>query len=169
MRSRRVYALSTSASSTEFLSSLVGLDRHRARYCPLVSHRSEDYFPCRSSRENTTFRFHCLGLWRRSRGGSLRPVRPGCVFHSAINQQKTARRLTLIISRRTLTEPKTTLAGVILAISFAGFKASTAIFTTVPRQHLPLLRPSRLGFHGSGGERNVWSGGCKDRPGSQPR
>ena len=43
---------------------------------------------------------------------------------SAIGQQETKRRLTLIITRITLTKPKTTSAGVILETSFARFMAS---------------------------------------------
>ena len=47
---------------------------------------------------------------------------------SATGQQETKRRLTLIITRITLTKPKTTLAGVILETSFARFMASMVAF-----------------------------------------
>ena len=55
---------------------------------------------------------------------------------SAIGQQETRRKLTLIIVRTTLTEPKTAFAGVILEISFARFMASMTAFnveTTLSR------------------------------------
>ena len=50
-------------------------------------------------------------------------------FGLQIDQQKTRRRLTLIIVRITLTEPKTAVAGVILESSFARFKASMTTFS----------------------------------------
>ena len=61
-------------------------------------------------------------------------------FRSVINQQKTRRRLTLIVVRITLTEPKTALAGVMLEISLARFKASMAAFNaeTAPSRSLGL-------------------------------
>ena len=43
-------------------------------------------------------------------------------------QIKAKRKPTLIVVRRTLTEPKMALAGVTLAVSFARFKASMAVF-----------------------------------------
>ena len=55
-------------------------------------------------------------------------------FQSAACEQRSRRRSTLIMARRMLAEPKTALAGVILATSFARFKASMAVFNaeTVP-------------------------------------
>ena len=47
---------------------------------------------------------------------------------STIGQQKTSRKLTLIVERRTLTVPKTALAGAIAEASFAGSNASMAVF-----------------------------------------
>jgi len=60
----------------------------------------------------------------------IRPVDQGVLvaLHSTIDQHETRRKLTLIIVRIMLTEPKTALAGVILASSFAKFKASMAAF-----------------------------------------
>ena len=55
---------------------------------------------------------------------------------SAIYQRKT-RRLTLIIARTTLTEPKTALAGVMLESSFARFKVSMVAF----KAEIALSRP----------------------------
>ena len=49
-------------------------------------------------------------------------------LRSTIDQQKTRRKLTLIVTRITLTEPKTALAGVILENSFAKFKSPMAAF-----------------------------------------
>ena len=62
-----------------------------------------------------------------------------CAFQSAINQQET-RRLTLIIARITLTEPKTALAGVMLESSFAIFKASMVTFNAEILPSRPLGR-----------------------------
>jgi len=61
---------------------------------------------------------------------AIRPV-DQCVlgaFQSTIDQQKTGRKLTLIVRRITSTEPKIALAGVTPEASFARFKASMAAF-----------------------------------------
>ena len=61
-------------------------------------------------------------------------------FQSAIDQQKTRRKLTLIIRRITLTEPKMVLAGVILESSLARSKASMAAFNAEIAPSRPLGR-----------------------------
>ena len=49
-------------------------------------------------------------------------------FQPTVHKQRTRRRLTLIMERRMLAEPKTALAGVMLAISFARSRASMSTF-----------------------------------------
>ena len=51
-------------------------------------------------------------------------------FQSTIDQQKTRRKLTLIVERMTLTESKTALAGAIAEAFSVRFKASMAVFNT---------------------------------------
>jgi len=51
-------------------------------------------------------------------------------FQSTIDQQKTRRKLTLIVERITLTESKTALAGAIAEAFSVRFKASMAVFNT---------------------------------------
>ena len=67
----------------------------------------------------------------------------------------------MIIVRTTLTEPKTALAGVILEISFARFKASIATFNAeiAPSRSLGRLDPAFMVETQGGGERTVQSGG----------
>ena len=48
---------------------------------------------------------------------------PECISVYDFGQQETGRKLTLIVERITLTEPKTILAGAIPEASFARFKA----------------------------------------------
>ena len=61
-------------------------------------------------------------------------------FQSAFAQQTIRRRLTLIIVRITLTDPKAALAGVILESSFARFMASIAAFNVEIMPSRPLGR-----------------------------
>jgi len=68
------------------------------------------------------------------------PSRPRCI--SDCNRSTNTRRLTLIIARITLTEPKTAFAGVILESSFARFKASMAASNTEIAPSRPLGRRS---------------------------
>ena len=74
----------------------------------------------------------------------------------------------MIIVRITLTEPKTALAGVILEISFARFKASMAIFNAEIAPSRPLGRWDLGSMVETGGncERTVRREGCEE--GSEP-
>jgi len=53
---------------------------------------------------------------------------------------KTGRKLTLIVARIMVTEPKTALAGAIPEASFARFKASIAVFNSEMSPSRPLDR-----------------------------
>ena len=85
-------------------------------------------------------------------------------FQSTIDQQKTRRKLTLIIVRITLTVPKTALAGVMLDASFARFKASTATFNAVivPSRSLGRWDPAFMVETRGCGERTVQRGGREE-------
>ena len=61
-------------------------------------------------------------------------------FQSIIDRQITRRKLTLIVARITLTEPKMALAGVALETSLARFKTSTAAFNAETMPYLSLGR-----------------------------
>jgi hypothetical protein len=86
------------------------------------------------------------------------------VCDNGIDQQKTRRKLTLIIARMTLTEPKTAFAGVILESSFARFKASMAAFNVeiVPSRPLGRWDSASMVETRGGGEGTVQRGGREE-------
>ena len=70
----------------------------------------------------------------------------------------------MIIVRTTLTEPKTALAGVMLDISFARFKASMATFNAdiAPSRSLGRWDPAFMVETRGSGERIVQGGGYEE-------
>jgi len=75
-------------------------------------------------------------------------------------------KLTLIIVRITLTEPKAAFAGVILNASFARFMASMAVFK---EERVPSRRLGRRDFVSMGKQvtavkKATWHGGLEDGP-----
>ena len=91
----------------------------------------------------------------------------GALIQSTTHQQQIRMRLTLIIPRRKLTEPKTALAGAIVATSFVRFKASMAAFNTEiePSRSLGCLDPAFMVETRGSCERAVrrrgYEGGCE--------
>jgi len=73
---------------------------------------------------------------------------------------------TRIIVRRTLTVPKTALAGVMLETSFARFKASMAIFSEERTPSRPFGRwePGAMAGMQGRGEEGVRREGCEEEP-----
>ena len=76
----------------------------------------------------------------------------------------------MIIVKRTLTEPKTALAGVMLETSFARFMASMATFneeTAPPLRFCLLELASMVETRGSGGKTEMWRPFRRDVPRSR--
>ena len=102
----------------------------------------------------------------QSKFDAIRPV-DQCVlgaFQSTIGQQKTRRKLTLIVERIVLTEPKTILAGAIAEAPFARFKASMAVFNseTASSRSLGRWDPTSMVEIRDNRERTVQRGGCEE-------
>ena len=84
-------------------------------------------------------------------------------FQPVPYQQRMRRRLTLIMARRILAEPKTALAGVILEASFARFKASMRTFNAemVPSRSLGCWGLGFMVETGGRWERTMRGGGSE--------
>ena len=86
------------------------------------------------------------------------------MFQSAVGRQRTRKKLTLIIERITLTEPKTAFAGVILESSFARFKTSMDPFNAEIAPSRPFGRRDSISMAGTRGgcERTAQGGSFEE-------
>ena len=85
-------------------------------------------------------------------------------FQSTIDQQKTGRILTLIMTRVALAEPKTASAGAIVETSLAKSNTSMTVFNAEIVPSLPMGRWDSTSIVETRGrcERTVQRGGCAD-------